>query len=332
MTAGASRVITALRGPEPGPTLIVIGAIHGNEPAGLVAARAALGAVSASAVRGEVLALVGNRRASELGRRFLGRDLNRMWTAEQIAAARAGGAAGRVAPGAGEPSRPSGPSASPGRSALAEPADPADPAELAELAELADTIDAVIAHARGPVIVLDLHTTSAPGFPFAVVGPTPEHRRFAEAFPLPGILGLEEALPGVLTGYLGRLGCVTLAIEGGQHTSQAAADNLAAVVTIALEAAGVVRAVAGAGAARAHLTRVRGALPHLIEVAVRHPVRPEHGFRMEPGFANLQRTAAGTLLARDITGEIRAPFDGVVLLPLYQPDGDDGFFYGRALV
>jgi succinylglutamate desuccinylase len=52
---------------------------------------------------------------------------------------------------------------------------------------------------------------------------------------------------------------------------------------------------------------------------------------MEPGFANIHPTAAGTLLARDRSGEIRAPFDGVVLLPLYQPDGEDGFFYGRPL-
>ena len=52
---------------------------------------------------------------------------------------------------------------------------------------------------------------------------------------------------------------------------------------------------------------------------------------MEPGFANIQRTTGGTLLARDGRGEIRAPFDGLVLLPLYQPQGSDGFFYGRAL-
>jgi succinylglutamate desuccinylase len=135
----------------------------------------------------------------------------------------------------------------------------------------------------------------------------------------------------VLTGYFGRRGCITLAIEGGQHTTGAAADNLAAVITIALDVTGVVPGAAGAAAARDHLQRVRGELPAMIEVALRHAVKPEHAFRMEPGFANIQRTAAGTLLARDRTGEIRAPFDGVVLLPLYQPDGTDGFFYGRLL-
>jgi predicted deacylase len=297
MTGGGERVARALRGAAPGPTLIIVGGMHGNEPAGLAAARAVLDALPAGAVTGEVVVLVGNRRAVAAGRRYLGRDLNRMWTTEQIAQARA----------APEPELP----------------------EAHELVELADAIDAAIARARGPVHLIDLHTTSAAGLPFAIVGPTPEHRRFAEAIPLPGIVGLEHVLPGVLTGHYGRLGCITLAIEGGQHTTGAAADHLAAVIALALGASGAVPAMPGAAAARHHLTCARGDLPAMIEVALRHPVRPEDGFRMEPGFANLQRTAAGTLLARDVRGEIRAPFDGVLLLPLYQPDGDDGFFYGR---
>ena len=107
--------------------------------------------------------------------------------------------------------------------------------------------------------------------------------------------------------------------------------NLSAGVTLALSAAGVTGELPGSQAARDHLARARGELPPLIEVITRHAVAPDHEFRMEPGFANLQGIASGTLLARDRGGEIRAPFDGVVLLPLYQPLGDDGFFYGRSL-
>lgn len=301
--AAGARIVAGLRGTQAGPTLIVIGGVHGNEPAGIEAARAVLGGIDPGEVRGEVLALVGNRRAVAAGRRQLGRDLNRMWTTELLATARS-------------------------RAATSEPA---DPPELDELVELGGAIDEAIARARGPVHIIDLHTTSAPGFAFAVVGATPEHRRFAAAFELPGIVGLEAALPGVLTGYYGSRGCITLAIEGGQHTTSAAADNLAAVITVALESAGVVSAAPGAAAARAHLARVRGDLPAMIEVVLRHPVRAGDGFRMAPGFANLQPALAGTLLARDHSGEIRAPFDGIVLLPLYQPDGEDGFFYGRAV-
>jgi len=307
-----ARVIDQMRGASPGPTLIVVGGVHGNEPAGVNAARRVIERLRAAGtpLAGEVVALAGNVRALAAGRRYLARDLNRQWTADRVASARAA------------------------RERL-EPADASaegDP-EAIELAELADELDRAIARARGPVHALDLHTTSAEGIPFAVVGQSAAHRAFAGAFPLPGIVGLEEQLDGVLTSYLGRLGCVALAVEGGQHESAAALSSLEAVVLLGLAAAGLVAPgeLPGHAAARDLLDRGRGDLPHLIEVVSRHEVRPEHGFRMEPGFANIQRTGAGTLLARDGAGEIRAPFDGLVLLPLYQPQGSDGFFYGREL-
>jgi succinylglutamate desuccinylase len=50
---------------------------------------------------------------------------------------------------------------------------------------------------------------------------------------------------------------------------------------------------------------------------------------MEPGFRNLDHAPEGTLLARDKRGEIRAPKNGMVILPLYQGLGADGFFWGR---
>ena len=51
---------------------------------------------------------------------------------------------------------------------------------------------------------------------------------------------------------------------------------------------------------------------------------------MREGYVNFQRVAAGELLANDARGEIRAPWNGMVLLPLYQQtcdrlgDGADG--------
>jgi succinylglutamate desuccinylase len=96
-----------------------------------------------------------------------------------------------------------------------------------------------------------------------------------------------------------------------------------------LAAAGIAR-LPGLDDASALLARARGDLPRQIEVALRHPVGS--GFRMVPGFANIQRAVAGTVLAHDAGGEIRAPFDGVVLMPLYQAQGTDGFFYGREVV
>jgi len=300
------RVLERLVGDAAGPTLIAVGGLHGNEPAGVAVIRTVLGRVRArgAAVRGEVVGLVGNVRALAARRRFLARDLNRLWTPARIDSLV---------------------SSDP----WSEPT--SDGAELSELIELSGELERAIEAARGPVFVIDLHTTSAPGVPFGVIGAAPAQRAFAEQFPLPTILGLEEQLEGVLTRFLAARGCVTLAIEGGQTDSPDAGAYLEAVVTIALAASGCVAPdqLPELVAARNLLARTRGALPPLIEVTMRHEVKPEHDFHMEPGFANIHRTAAGTLLARDRRGEIRAPYDGLLLLPLYQSQGGDGFFFGR---
>lgn len=302
------RVIAEEHGAEAGPTLIVVAGMHGNEPAGVLATTRVLERIRADrcAIRGELVAVCGNVRALAAKRRYLARDLNRLWSSDRVAAA---------------------------RHATSDPftTPTMDGAELSELAELADVFDRAIAAARGPVYVIDLHTTSAAGYAFGVVGGTAAHKAFALEFPMPGIVGIEELLEGVLTSYLSGKGCITLAVEGGQTDHPDTPANLEAVITIALAATGSIdpAELRGLADARAVLTRGRGDLPQQIEVVSRHPVTPAHQFRMEPGFANIQRVTAGTLLARDRDGEIRAPADGFVLLPLYQPQGSDGFFFGR---
>jgi hypothetical protein len=47
---------------------------------------------------------------------------------------------------------------------------------------------------------------------------------------------------------------------------------------------------------------------------------------MEPGFLSLQQVGRGQLLATDRQGEIPACCGGMVLMPLYQEQGEDGFF------
>lgn len=300
------RVLGRVRGAEPGPTLVALGAIHGNEPAGVRAAERVLARLDAKDVKGEFTALTGNRSALSRGVRFVHRDLNRGWTDEAIAML-----------------------------ADAETRDARLSAENREQKELFDAIDGIVQDARGPIFFVDLHTTSAPGIPFVVADGRESDHRFALAFGLPVFFGLSDRLASALTPFLCRRGITALAIEGGQNESEGAIENHEAVITIALAAAGLVARDAGSAralaASEARLEAARHGLPQAIEVYHRHAIRPDDGFRMEPGFANIQPIAAGTLLARDRKGEIRAEEDCLVVMPLYQGLGDDGFFLGRAL-
>lgn len=296
------RLIGRVRGRAPGPMLIIVGGVHGNEPAGVRAAEKVLARLAAERVEliGDLVALTGNLRALRLGRRYQVRDLNRQWSMRALSAAGTGAT---------------------------------DDAEELEQRELRAALDEAIASARGPLFFIDLHTTSAAGLPFAMVGDTLRHRAFARHFPLPLILGLEEQIDGVLAEYMTERGCVTLACEGGQHQSPESVHHLEALLWLALAAAGLCprSALPGHDAAWVHLDRARAGLPRVIEVLARHPVTAEDKFVMEPGFANIGRVQTGQLLARDCRGDIRAPSNGLVLLPLYQALGEDGFFLGRAI-
>jgi succinylglutamate desuccinylase len=258
-------------------------------------------------VAGELLLVAGNVGAIQENRRFRARDLNRVWTDAGIAAL--------------------------GIHPDATGARPALDAEQVEMIELLAAINGAIARARGPVYLIDLHTTSAAGVPFAVFAGTASQRVFAGAFPLPVIVNFEKHLIGVLSLYWTRYGVTTLAVEGGQHEDPGTIDNLEAALLVGAEAAGIIApgTVAAVEGSRRLLDSRRADLPRVMEVISRHAITPEDSFKMEPGFRNLDYARAAQLLARDRTGEIRAPGDGLVILPLYQGQGEDGFFWGREL-
>lgn len=297
--AASHHLIGSVKGWEPGPTLILLGGIHGNEPAGVLACRRAFALLkeNQSAVRGEVVFLAGNTRALLKGSRYVDEDLNRRWTDDNLR----------------------------GVSAVRVPT-----SESLEQQELLAELEKALTTTRGEVHFVDLHTTSASGVPFATVGDTLRNRRFAMNFPTTIVLGLEEQIDGTLLEYLNSLGAVTMGFEAGQHVAESSVENHEAVIWIALVTAGNLRAedVPELSRHRATLARAGGSAS-IVEVRYRHPIRAEYRFRMEPGFANFQRVKQGELLARDHKGQITARETGMVLLPLYQTLGDDGFFLGR---
>lgn len=296
------RLLGRYAGTASGPLLIVMAGIHGNEPAGVEAAGRVLARlqVEQPPARGEVVAVAGNLVALGRNERFIDKDLNRVWTPERLAAL--------------------------GREATDD-----DRVEDRQQRELVTILERLLADARGPVIFLDLHTTSADGPPFLTIGDTLRNRAFAMRFPLPVILGLEEQVDGALLEHLNNFGAVTMGVEAGQHRSAASVQRLEAVLWLALAHTGMIgnEAVPGLEARRRELADVSRSVPRVIEVRYRHSIAPGDGFRMEPGLRNFCEVRRGQVLARDNNGPIGSPEDGLILLPLYQGRGDDGFFVGR---
>ena len=297
----AAHLIASIRGSLPGPTLIILGGIHGNEPAGVLAADRVWLRMQKrkSVLRGEVLLLRGNTRALEQKVRYIDADLNRQWTAENLRAAELE----RGAP---------------------------DVSELLEQRELLSVIREAINRARGEIYFVDLHTTSAHGLPFATVGDTLRNRRFALTFPVTIVLGLEEQIDGTLLEYVNNLGAITMGFEAGQHEAITSVDHHEALIWNATASTGNFHPadLPELDQSQSLLKRVSGGMK-VVEVRHRHTILPEDRFKMEPGFMNFQAVRRGKLLARDRKGEIKASETGMILMPLYQALGNDGFFLVR---
>lgn len=314
MTAPRPRLVGRYDEGRPGPLVVALGAVHGNEPAGVLAAERLLRALARErdaqpgfAFRGRFAAFVGNVGALAAGRRFLRRDLNRHLDPGRVA---------RLA-------------------ASAETGDAPLAAEDAEAVALVAAVRAEVAAHRPPrVVVADLHTTTADGGAFSIVGDDPAARRLALACHAPVVLGmLAGGLAGTTMHALTaeQLGAPTagMVFESGRHDDPAAVTRAASALTLLLAAAGCVdEACVDPGHAR-RLREEFAHLPAATELAYVHRIAPRDRFAMRPGYVNFAPVAAGEVLADDVRGEVRCPLAGRVLMPLYQPQGGEGFFVVR---
>ena len=198
--------------------MVVVGGIHGNEPAGVAAVRDVLQELRSKSLplRGRVLGLAGNLRALRENVRYLDRDLNRRWYPDHLARLRA---------------------------APREHASPEDVEQL-ELLEIFERLDATFDH---PLVVLDLHSFSAEGPPFSVFADALRNRPIAIQMRVPIIFGLEESVDGTLLGYLVDQGHVAVGFEAGQHEDPRTLENHVAAIWVALGGRRDVGAPRGAG-------------------------------------------------------------------------------------
>lgn len=309
-TTPITRVIGAHRADQPGPTLIVIGGVHGNEPAGIQAARRILDRLVAEkpgTFRGRFVALAGNLAAladEDPDVRYLHTDLNRMWSPESVRRSLDTHAANRTP-------------------------------EQQEVVELLEVIEEERAAATGPVFILDLHSVSSDSPPFVFVEDSLPARRLAMRFDIPIILGFEEELEGLLVDYCtNTLGCVSLLIEGGVHTDPETVDALEHAVRAALDAVEVwpvdtsdPRDLPHPNESLDRFARGHGRLVY--DVRYRYPIASRR-------FAIDQRLQAfdpirreSQVIAHDEDAPITTPIGGLLFMPNRQTrplPGDDGFF------
>ena len=307
--ATTERIIGHYRGTEPGALVVAIGGIHGNEPAGVHALERLFDMLADEprlnpgfTFRGELLALRGNLAALAAGVRYVDADLNRIW-------------------------RP-----------LPMPPDPLAVSEDRELYELLTAIETAVEEAPlSELVLLDLHTTTAAGGIFAVTGDDRSSLSLAAEMTVPVIKGMLSGLQGTTLHYFRgghfptQFPVRAVSFEAGAHDDPRSADLALAATVNLLRALGCVREEDVSSYHDELLREHAGQLPKMTELVYVHHIAADgsDGFRMRPHHRNFEAVTAGQVVAEDHNGEIAAPADGYLLMPLYQDQGEEGFFLVR---
>ena len=302
-----NRIIGRYTGDKKGPLLICLGGLHGNEPSGVMAIDLLMKMLEVEPITnpdfnycGRMLGVRGNLKALERGVRYIDKDLNRSFTKENVARALNG------------------------------TTDQLDAEDL-ELREIIQLVKAEIKdYQPDEVYVMDLHTTTAFGGIFSITSDDPKSVELGVELHAPVIKGMANGLHGTTMHYFTteELGVDTTCVvfESGQHDEGLSVNRAIAAIINCMRTIG---AVDGRDVENRHdhlLIEYSSGLPKVAELAFVHYVEEDDGFEMLPDFQNFQRVTEGQIIANDVNGPIRVSDDGLILMPKYQPQSDEGFF------
>lgn len=298
------RVIGSIEGNENGPTIIALAGMHGNEPSGVDALENVFDMLMAAQVRlkGRLIGIRSNLEALRANVRYVDEDMNRIWF-----------------PGIVDQIRNS-------------EAEELESSERVEMKQIMNLIDDYIKDGNSESVVLaDLHSFSAEGCMFAITAEKKKHVDLLSSLHIPLIFGIENTLRGTALRYYQDQGYMTFALEGGQHTNDLTIYNVTAALMMLLKNCGVIDAdsIDKLKEFDRHLKEHTQNVPPKVELIYQHIIEEGDNFSMRSGFKNFQYVKKGEWLANDREGKIRAQCDGYIVMPLYQDQGNDGFFIVR---
>jgi len=176
--------------------------------------------------------------------------------------------------------------------------------------------------------MMDLHSTSSSGGCFTFPLSDNTSRDLSLFLEQPVINGLEDMMSGTTLNYFSDMKYSGFAFEAGQHEDPITADRMEGAIWFTMERLQQLGRmdVPTLGRFLQLLRSESKGLPKEVRLQYRHAIKDSDEFVMNPGYKNFQKIEAGEVLARDVNGEVLANQDGLILMPLYQKKGEDGFF------
>jgi len=285
-----------------GPLLIVLSAIHGNEPAGVKALDYLFKMLEVEPItnpgfqfHGEIIGLIGNLKALQLNKRFIDHDLNRIWTKDL------------------------------------EEEQGLRIHEQQEKQQIIEIIDhAIRLNPERPIVILDLHTTSSDGGIFTIPGKGHVSLEIAKGLHAPVILNMLTDIKGTIMEYYNEenLGLTihSLTFESGSHTDPLSTNRAIAAIINCMRHLDMVNSTDVESIHDDILEQYSKGLPKVTKLVYRHAINNGDDFKMNPGYLNFQAIKEHEPLATHNHIPVTSPYTGKILMPLYQQQGTDGFY------
>ena len=290
------RIIGEYDSGEKGPLLFITAGIHGNEPSGVIAMKNVFRILNREkpSIKGKIVGVSGNREALMRNVRFIDEDLNRTWTVENIASGKQ------------------------------------NSHEKKEMFEIIDVLEKYPQEQFTKRYFLDCHTTSAASEPYISVQDVNDNDAWAHKFPTHIIRGFSDIVLGCIDHYESRIGITGFVFEGGQHESKISEINHEGMIWHAIQhACGLDLNLLKEYPNAAKLLEEKRKSRKTFEIEHRHGLQDTDDFKMEPNFSNFQSIEKGELLAHQNGKPIYGEWDAHIFMPLYQSQGNDGFFVIR---
>lgn len=287
------RIIGTYETGKEGPLLFVSAGIHGNEPSGVKALEKVFKILKEEKpeISGKIVGVRGNRAALEKKVRYIDEDLNRTWTEENVKS------------------------------------EVTDTNEKREMFAIIETLEKHSEGRETQRYFLDCHTTSSDSLPYISVQDVSNNDTWAHRFPVYIIRGFSDIVFGCIDHYLSRSGITGFVFEGGQHESKDAIDYHEGMIWLALAHACNLDLKSLTEYPKA-VEKVQAQKEHqkTFEIIHRHSLEDGDQFEMQAGYENFQAIRKGEFLATHNGKKVLSTWDAFIFMPLYQAQGNDGFF------
>lgn len=292
VAADVKRIMGTYGNRKGGNLLMVTAGVHGNEHSGVIAQQRVLEKLHEwkPEMKGTFLALAGNVEALSRNQRFIDKDLNRVWpnrTYEEIE----------------NPNH-----------------------EQEEMMDLLKVVEDYPAGNFDQRYFVDCHSTSADSLPYISVQDVGKNDSWAHQFPLYIVRGFSDLITGSIDNYFSKNQFTGFAYEGGQHTAEHTVEHQEAIIWLALEKAGLLKLEDLPATPECIEKTTAKEEQKTFEIVHRHALEPGDSFAMKEGYSNFQKIEKGEVLAEHNGKEVVSDWDARIFMPLYQKQGDDGFF------